>query len=194
MKETTKKMSIPWAGIFLGIIFYCLIAVLISAIRFGVIRIEEGERGVVISPYGFRAPYGYLDEIFTPGLHLIVPGERVHTYDVSPQTYILSSPDSIKAKTLDGKTIPVEISVVYALDPEKILVMHINWQNRYENELVRPLLREVTRDVISNFNSSEIDVQHSQLENDIYEKLETNFNENNLILLKFTIISIYSSE
>ena len=127
-------------------------------------------------------------------MHLIVPGERAIIYDISPQTYTQSSPDSIRARTFDGKEVYVEISINYALDPNKIIEMHIMWQNRYEGELIRPLSRGVTRDAVSNFNSSEIDSQRSQLEKDIYEKLGTKFNEYSLRLLKFAITSIQLSE
>lgn len=189
MQEIPNKKSISFAGILLGISFICLAAVLITVIRSTVIRIEEGERGIVISPYGFRAPYGYLDETLTPGLHFIVPGERVQTYDVSPQTYILSSPNSIEAKTLDGKTILVDISVVYALDPEKVLDMFINWQGRYEDELIRPLLRNTTRNTISKYDFFEINTQTTKVERDVSDKLNTQFTENYLMLLKFSIIT-----
>lgn len=194
MQETHNKKSISFAGILLGISFICLAAVLFLVISFSVIRIEEGERGVVISPYGFRAPYGYLDETLTSGLHLIVPGERVQIYDVSPQTYILSSPDSAEATTLDGKTVFVEASVTYVLDSNKIVEIHINWQNRYESELVRPLLKSITRNAISSFNYSEIDGQPSQLEEVIYGQLKAELNKNFLTLLKFSILSIQLSE
>lgn len=192
MQETPKRKSMSWTGILLGII--CLAAVLITIIRNSVVRVEEGERGVVISPYSSRTLNGYLDDVLVPGLNLIVPGERVRIYDVSSQIYTQSSPDSIRARTLDGKEVYIEISINYALDPNKIIDMHINWQNRYEDELIRPLSRGVIRDAISNSNSFEIDAQFSRLESVISKELEMEFNKNSLLLVKFTIISIQSSE
>ncbi|MEP6896450.1 MAG: SPFH domain-containing protein [Chloroflexota bacterium] len=155
-----------------------------------VVFIEPNERGIILTPY---QQAGYQHDVLKPGWHLIKLGERLQIYNISRQVYTMSSPDSIEAKTLDGKTIFVDISIIYALDPEKILDMHINWQDRYKDSLVRPLSRSIIRETISLYNLNEIGAQLSEVEQAIFNKLSMQFTENYLILLKFSIITFKSS-
>jgi len=191
MQTSQNKKLLIRVALLLGVGVICLVTVSFLVFRSLVVFIGPDERGLVISPY---EPQGYRQEVLKPGNRFIYPGERVEIYNIFRQTYTIAKPDSIEATTLDGKKILVDVSITYALDPNKIIEIHINWQNRYEKELVRPLLREVIRNEISNLNSFEIESQFSQLEENIYKKLETEFNKNSLILLEFRIMSVQSPE
>ena len=103
------------------------------------------------------APKGYREVALTPGLHWVIPfAENVVQYPISRQTYTMSiatsegavqGDDSITARTADGQEIYVDASVIFAIDPDKVVQVHILWKNRYEDELVRAQARGVIRDV-----------------------------------------------
>ena len=63
---------------------------------------------------------------------------------------------SIRARTRDGQQVSVDASVIYAIDPAKVIDLHIKWQDRYEDNLIRPEARGVIRDAVSQYDVEEI--------------------------------------
>lgn len=181
-----------------------VVAIILSALGAGLVFIEPNERGVVISPYGFRAPDGYLNSAITPGLRWIIPGERVVRYSISNQTYTMSSSsdegqlsgdDSMRVRTNDGQEVFVDASVIYKINRDEVITLHIIWQSRYENELVRPVTRGIIRDIASQYGVEEIvSSQRQVLEAQITEGLAEKFAENGLILEDFVLRDIHFSE
>jgi len=188
-------------SVVVGTIVFSLVLTVVSA---GLVFIEPNERGVVISPYSFRAPDGYLPLALTPGLRWIVPGERVQTYPISRQTYTMSvapnegqlqGDDSIRARTKDGQEVFLDASVIYAIDPTKVIQLHIDWQDRYQDELVRPTVRGIIRNVASQYGVEEIvSSKRGEMEKSITTGLEEKMAENDLILVDFVLRDIHFSE
>ena len=196
-KQAVKGLSTLLVGIF-------LFASVISIVSAGIVFVEPNERGVVISPYAFRAPNGYIESAITPGLRWIVPGETVRLYTISRQTYTmsaatsegqLSGDDSIRARTKDGQEVFIDASVIFQVDPTKVVSLHIDWQSRYQDELVRPTTRGIIRDIASQYGIEEIvSSERASLESLITSTLEEKFLENNLILVDFVLRDIHFSE
>jgi len=140
-----------------------VIAVLLTVAASGMVFIEPQERGVVISAL---SPRGYRETALSPGLRWIIPFfEHVVRYPISHQTYTMSiapsegeiaGDDSITARTSDGQEIFVDASVIFAIDPEQVVDVHIKWQDRYLNELVRAQARGIIRDAVSQFGVEEV--------------------------------------
>src|SRR3972149_1718663 len=140
-----------------------LLALLLTSVSAGLVFIQPAERGVVISAV---SPKGYREQALDPGLRWIVPFlESVRTYSISRQTYTMSrtvlegqvaGDDSIAARTADGQEIFIDASVIFSLDPTKVIQIHIDWQERYINDLVRPLARGIIRDAISQYGVEEV--------------------------------------
>ena len=138
-------------------------AILVTTLSAGLVFVEPQERGVVISAI---SPRGYREAALEPGLRWIVPFvERVVLYPISRQTYTMSiasfegdiqGDDSITARTSDGQEIYVDASVIYQIDPAEVVKVHILWQNRYGNDLVRAQSRGIIRDAVSQFGVEEV--------------------------------------
>lgn len=202
IRRVSRKESVT--GITSAVIGVLIFAVVISVVSAGIVFIEPNERGVVVSPYGFRAPNGYLEEALRPGLRWIVPGETVRLYSISRQTYTMSSStaegdisgdDSIRARTNDGQEVFIDSSVIFQVDPNKVTSLHIDWQDRYQDELVRPTTRGIIRDVASQYGIEEIvSTKRDALESTITTTMEEKFAENNLILVDFVLRDIHFSE
>ncbi len=173
-------------------------ALVLSTVSAGIVFIKPEERGVVISAIQST---GYRLQPLQPGLRWIIPFfESVVVYPISRQTYTMSiapnegaiqGDDSITARTSDGQEIFVDASVIYAIDPDKVVQVHIDWQNRYDNELVRPLARGVIRDVVSQYKVEEVVTSQrvkmiSQISEDMNNKLE----DNGLVLVNFILRNI----
>jgi regulator of protease activity HflC (stomatin/prohibitin superfamily) len=174
-----------------------IFSLLLTIVGFGLVFLQADERGVVVSPY---VSQGYRTEPLGPGLHWIIPGETVTRYTISKQTYTMSiaqtegdiyGDDSITARTSDGQEIFVDASVIFAANPLNIIELHIAWQNRYIDELVRPQTRGIIRDVVSQYGVEEVvSTKRNELTSTIKTELSTKFEENGLILVDFVLRNI----
>jgi len=175
-----------------------VVALLLTVVSAGLVFMQPEQRGVVISAL---APKGYREEILQPGLHWVVPFfETVVVYPISRQTYTMSiaplegavqGDDSVTARTADGQELFIDASVIFAIDPEKVVDVHIAWKNRYTDELVRPQARGIIRDATSQFGVEQIvtsqrDAFQSSMETAMAEKLS----DNGLILVDFVLRNI----
>lgn len=173
-------------------------AILVTTLSAGLVFVEPQERGVVISAI---APRGYRENALEPGLRWIVPFvERVVLYPISRQTYTMSiasfegdiqGDDSITARTSDGQEIYVDASVIYQVNPQNVVTVHILWQDRYSNDLVRAQTRGIIRDAVSQFGVEEV-VSSKRLEmvQMVNDALAIKMNENGLMLVDFVLRNI----
>ncbi len=173
-------------------------AVLTTTLAAGLVFIHPQERGVVISAL---TPKGYRERPLEPGLRWVVPYfEYVVRYPISKQTYTMSATteegqrfgdDSIEARTKDGQRIFLDASVIYSIDPDKVIQVHLAWQDRYAEDLVRPLVRGIIRDVVSQFRVDEVVSTHRfELQQQVFERLQQKLTENGLLLHDFVLRDI----
>ena len=164
--------------------------------------LQADEYGVVKS---YIQPKGYRSEPIGPGLHMIIPFiESVQKYSVARQTYTMSSTtsegavqgdDSIQARTKDGQQIFIDASVIYAVDPAQLIKLHITWQNRYEENVVRPVARAAIRDAVSQFGVEEIvSTKRGELETAISTTIKSSLADNNIIMNDFLLRNIRFSD
>jgi len=180
------------------VIAIILVAVLSTILGAGMVFIEPQERGVVISAL---SPTGYRDHALEPGLRWVIPFfESVIRYPISNQTYTMSiastegsvqGDDSIAARTADGQEIYVDASVIFAIDPKKVIDVHIKWQNRYEEDLVRSQARGIVRDAVSQYNVNEVvTTKRFELINDVRSALASKLSDNGLLMVDFVLRNI----
>lgn len=177
-------------------------ALVLSTISAGLVFIEPEERGVVISAL---SPKGYRDTVLQPGLRWIVPFvERPVIYAISKQTYTMSilpsegavfGDDSISARTKDGQEVIIDASVIFEVDPLKVVDLHIAWQNRYREDLVRPQVRGVIRDAVSQFGVEEVvSAKRFDMTKYVTDTLSKKFEENGIVLVDFVLRNITFSK
>ena len=178
-----------------------ILAVGITTVSAGLVFIQPEERGVVISAI---ADEGYRQEPLQPGLNWIIPYfESVIRYPISRQTYTMSiapsegqipGDDSVAGRTSDGQEIFLDASVIYAIDPDQVIQVHIDWQTRYTDELVRPLSRGVIRDAVSQFGVEEVvSTKRFELQKFITENMSAKLAENGLLLSDFVLRNVQFS-
>ena len=184
------------------LVILLVVAILFTTVGAGLVFIQPEERGIVVSAFAAK---GYREDALQPGLRWIIPfAEQVTLYPISRQTYTMSSAtgegqivgdDSIRARTKDGQEILIDASVIYSIDPTKIIELHINWQSRYQDELVRPAARNTIRDAVSQYSVEEIvSSKRAEMETLVTTELAKAFADNDLILVSFLLRDIHFSE
>lgn len=185
-------------GMIIAVIVFALLINIASA---AAVFIPPNERGVVVT----IRENGVRDEALQPGLNWIIPyAENVVTYSISRETYTMSiaqeegqvrGDDSVEARTADGQVVLVDASVIFAVDPDDVIDVHIRWQDRYVDGLVRALSRGVIRDAVAQFGVEEVYSSRRQDMVDlIREELEIGFEENGIILIDFVLRNLSFSE
>jgi len=179
-----------------------LIAVVATSFSAGLVFLQPEERGVVISALQTG---GVRQATLEPGLHWILPfAEYVIRYPISKQTYTMSiapsegaviGDDSVAARTADGQEIFVDASVIFSVDPASIIKVHIAWQGRYAEELIRPQSRGIIRDVVSQYGVDAIvSSKREEMSSLISETLRTKLAENGILMDAFILRNITLSE
>ncbi|HDN05338.1 MAG TPA: prohibitin family protein [Chloroflexi bacterium] len=181
-----------------GIIVAVIAGLLLSTVSAGLVFVQPQERGVVISAL---AEGGYRKDILQPGLRWVIPyAENVKTYPISKSTYTMSiaqlegeiqGDDSIAARTADGQEVYIDASIIFSLNPTEVLNVHIVWQDRYLDGLIRPTVRGVIRDAVSQFRVNEVySTKRDQLKTQIEDVMRESMEDNGLILSDFVLRNI----
>jgi len=181
-----------------GIIVAVIAGLLLSTVSAGLVFVQPQERGVVISAL---AEGGYRKDILQPGLRWVIPyAENVKTYPISKSTYTMSiaqlegeiqGDDSIAARTADGQEVYIDASIIFSLNPAEVLDVHIVWQDRYLDGLIRPTVRGVIRDAVSQFRVNEVySTKRDQLKTQIEDVMRESMEDNGLILSDFVLRNI----
>ena len=185
-------------GTVTGIVIAVVAAIILNTASAGLVFIEPQERGVVISAI---APKGYREAILQPGLRWVIPyAENVKTYSISKSTYTMSithqegeikGDDSIAARTADGQEVYIDASIIFSMNPADVLSVHITWQDRFVDGLVRPTVRGIIRDAVSQFRVNEVySTRRDELKAQIEEEMLEAMDDNGLILSDFVLRNI----
>ncbi len=189
-----------WRRLFsMRMVVLLLVALSLSVLSASIVFIMPQEAGVVVS---LIAPEGYRDQPLRSGLHMLVPwAETPIRYPVYWQTYTMSGKpgestdrngnDSIAARTSDGQEVTLDVSVILRIDPEQIVRIHLEWQERYLEGFVRPLVRGVVRTQVAGFSVDEVNSQRRQeLEANLDTELRQKLEDKGLILDQFVLRNI----
>jgi len=198
--RASRKQTI--GGLSTAAIVLVVAALLLTTIGAGIVFIEPDELGIVVTVLGSG---GIRPDPLDSGLHWIVPfAERVERYPKTNQTYTMSSvadegevqgDDSIQVRTKDGQQVYIDASVIYAVDPIKVVQLYSTWRFTYEDQFVRTQARGVIRDVASQYGVEEIvSSKRAEMEQSIDDELAIIFTENNLVLRDFVLRNIRFSD
>ena len=180
--------------VLLPFVFVVAVSLLSISLNF----VQPQEVVVVISAV---TSIGVRPQPLRPGIHWIIPFlERSVRYPTYWQTYTMSnSPDegakfgddSIRARTSDGQEVRLDCSVIFRLDVEQAVLVHTDWQDRYIEDFVRPVIRSVIRTLVSQFKVDEVNSSaRADLEVALNNYLRGEFADKGLILDQFLLRDI----
>ncbi len=175
-----------------GVIFLAVLVVISTS----VVIVPAGERAVVFD--NFR---GVLPNTRNEGMTFVVPFvQRPTYYDVKTQTYNLGTNDtqgnvggdnnesSIEARTSDGQTVHVELSVQFHPEAATLPELHKKIGRDYVDKIIVPAIRSEVRAVIGKYTVESVYSENRQeIENKIESNLKTIF-ERNFIVLQDVLI------
>jgi hypothetical protein len=178
--------------------FFALVTIVLRA---GMIFIEPDERGVVIS----AVEGGVRPEPLQPGLNWTNPYlETVITYPIARQSYVMTvipklgshvEDDMVQVETAEGDKRYVGASAVYSIDPDRVVEVHIRWQNRYEENLVRPILRGIIRDTFNQYDTAMIDSDNIKpIKDKIQDGAALSLQEGGILLFEFTLTEVLDEQ
>jgi regulator of protease activity HflC (stomatin/prohibitin superfamily) len=85
--------------------------------------------------------------------------------------------------------------VIFAIDPSQVVLLHIAWQDRYEEGVVRPLARGIIRDAASQYGVEEVvSTKRAEMEALITAEMTTKLAENDLLLIDFILRDMHFSD
>lgn len=191
----------PIKGLSSLIIGLIAVAILMTTVGAGLVFVEPDQRGVVIT----IGKGGILPNALEPGIHWIIPFvQRVELYSIARSTYTMATTagegqvqgdDSIEARTKDGQQVYIDASVIYAVEPSKLVNLHITWKHAYEDNVVRPVSRAAIRDAVSQYGVEEIvSTKRAELEQTISASIEQGLALNNLKMVDFLLRNIRFSD
>jgi regulator of protease activity HflC (stomatin/prohibitin superfamily) len=192
----------PLKGAVWLVIGTAVFALLLTTVSAGLVFLQADQYGIVISAL---QPTGYRTQPLSPGLHWVVPFlENVQPYSIAKQTYTMATTtgegqvagdDSIQARTKDGQQVFIDASVIYSIDPAHLVELHITWQNRFQDNVVRPVARSAIRDAVSQYGVEEIvSTKRAELEQTISNTISQGLTANNLIMVDFLLRNIRFSD
>jgi len=167
----------------------CLCSVSLMVVRNSFVYIAPDERGIVTR---LNQPTG---RILEPGKHFIAPGQQVVIFYIGRQTYEMSAasaekPNFIEATTSDGQKIQVDISAVYAVDPDQVINVYIMWGDQYTEFFVRPMILAVTHNTLMQYTFEEIRQNQEEIKQIIFDQLTQDLAESYLILVEYNFLDI----
>jgi regulator of protease activity HflC (stomatin/prohibitin superfamily) len=140
-----------------------LLAIGVQLLSLSLVFVPPQQVGIVVS---IISPGGIRPQPLRSGLHWLVPLlENEVSYPIYWQTYTMSSnpaegnilgDDSIRARTSDGQEVRLDSSLIFRVDQEQAVSLHIDWQNRYTEDFVRPLMQGLVRRQVSQFTVAEV--------------------------------------
>lgn len=179
-----------------------LLVLIISFISAALVFVPPTQVAVIVS---FISPGGVRPEPVRSGLHLIVPIlETEVLYPIYWQTYTMSNnltegarvgDDSIRARTSDGQEVRLDSSVIFRIDLEQAVTIHVDWQERYIEDFVRPVIRGYVRTQVSQFTVKEVNSSaRRDLEITLGRLLSEEFASKGIIMDQFLLRDITFTE
>ncbi len=114
-----------------------------------VVSVDSGELGVLWRRLGGGT---VLDTVYHEGLHVILPINKMHVYNVRKQQYS----DTIEALTTDGLSVHVQFQVRYFIAPDMLPLLHQRIGPDYVNVLIRPEVRTAIRTIFGQYRPADI--------------------------------------
>ena len=179
--SVSRGVLLAGVGIVVGILF--------MIVAEGLLVVEATERAII-----FNTVSGELSEEREPGIHVVIPGiQRPIIYDVSQQTYTMSDAtnegnivgaDAIRARSIDGQEVRVDMTVIFNIDATKVRTLHTNWpQRNYVDGFIRPTTRSVVRDIVALLQAEDIyGGSRDAMQQQIFDDLVPQFERQGLII------------
>ena len=174
--------------------------VLLSVVSQGIIVVPPQQVAVV-----FQTISGELEEPRGAGTHIVIPVLQDATlYTIEQQEYTMSGlpsegqvsgNDAVRGRTQDGQEIFMDITVLYRISPSQVNTLHVNLQQRYQDDFIRPTVRGIAREVVAGFTAEQVYGEaRASMEQEIEDRIETLMNEQGMEVIDLLLRDITFSD
>ncbi|MBL57475.1 MAG: peptidase [Flavobacteriales bacterium] len=142
--------ELPEIRINKGLIGTIAVVIIIFVVLYkSAVTLGAGEAGVVFKPFA-----GGVDTETTlgEGFHIIMPWNKVVTYDVRQQ----EEKEKMQVLSSNGLQIDIDISIWYRPDVSKLPQLHQEKGERYKDIILKPAMRSAMRSVVGRYTPEEI--------------------------------------
>lgn len=183
--------------------FSLMTSIAITLIAMAIVFIPPEENAVVLSAV---SPGGLRPNPLRSGLHGVIPFvERPLHYPIYNQTFHISRTgfemgtpdveDTIASRSSDGQEVFMDASLIFRVDPNRLNEVHIAWQGRYIEDLIRPLVRSAVRATASQLKAEEIySSERFELSDATFEGISRVLEANGFIGVEFFLRNITFNE
>ncbi|MCF6173409.1 MAG: prohibitin family protein [Campylobacteraceae bacterium] len=169
-----------------GFLYVLIAVIVILVISKPFVIINSGEMGI-------KATTGKFDPTpMNPGFHMFLPfiqsifivdtKVRVMNYTSAAEQEIAKRGSGIKNKNaisvLDSRGLPVSIdlTVQYKLEPASAPQTIATWGMAWEDKIINPVVRDVTRNVVGQYPAEELPLQRNAIAAKIDQQIRKNIN------------------
>lgn len=190
-RPARRGVTLALAGLVAG--------VLLSLIAQGILIVEPTQVGVIVNTLT-----GTLEEPRRAGTSVVIPvAQNYYVYPINQQQYTMAGEtedrgggnDAVSARTRDGQEVSLDITVLYAINPEKVTTVHLRWQTGYQENFVRPTVRGLVREVVAGYPAEDIYGEgRATMETTMQQQIADRFEEEGLTLTDLLVRDISFSE
>jgi len=178
-----------------------VIGLLFSIVSQGIVIVDPTQVAVVVNTLS-----GQIETPFRAGTHVIVPiVQRVAViYPITQQEYTMAAAenegaqrgdDAVDARTSDGQTVNLDITVYYRVNPDEAGELYTTWNETYQNSFVRPTTRSLVREAVSQYTAEDLySNARAQVADDMQQALTGQFAEEHLELTQLLVRAITFSD
>ena len=182
----------------LGIFAVCLIIFLAVWIPMSLFTVGYGEVGVRFDPFGG----GVSVKEYSQGMHLKAPWVKISKFNVRTQDYTMSMiaeegniqrDDRIACITNEGLRVDLDITVLYSAVANKCdeILSTVGADGDYQAIVVRPTIRSVIRNVVSNHDAAYIYSEtRGAVEQEIFDTMSPMLAEYNINVEKVLLRAV----
>ena len=148
---------------------------MIMFIQACIFQVDEGEALVKTA---FKKISGTLTE---PGINFKWPWEEVQSYPTRLESYS----DEIPARSLDGMSIVIDLTIHYKVDKEQVALIYKGIAKNLKDlqeKIIYPILRKTIRDSIATLGAKEVYSKRSALNDKIIEDAKVELNTKYIVI------------
>src|SRR5664279_876464 len=197
-RSSRPGILLALVGLFVGILFFIASTGLVTVGATEVAVVFQSVGGDPATNSLWPTPLG-------PGVHIIIP--IINTpfiYSTAIQDYTMSKTsnegavsgdDSVQVRTSDGQQVYLDVSVLYQVNPLKANLVHVKWQDRYETDFVRPIVRSAVRDVVAGYVVEDLlGPKRTEIQTKIHDAVVSQFDATGLTLTGLLLRNITFSD
>lgn len=185
--ENTQNIEVKIAKIVAGVIigFIALWILVIQPLTI----ITAGTRGIVMT-------WGKVeDRLLDEGLHYVIPiAQKVKIVDVKTQTINFDFENALGAASKDLQDVGISVIVNYHQDPNEVGYIYKTYGASFNQQVIEPIVREVTKAVASQFTAEELVTKRIEFSALISSKLAEQISLKSGILEKVNIVNLQFSK